>query len=1012
MKKMLTVLKNSFAVWGTVLLLCFAAVIYFNADVFGGNVFSAHVELADPLNYYEKNGTGYIINNTGLEIMVLDDHKYCYSIGGGMAEGGFYYARDVRCDDAGYIYVLDKLMNENGKNIDAERIVQFDAEGNFQGILYTKIHEDGSSVLQLYNLTVEDGTVSFVCTSPADSFDVCRISLDAPDEVKVQTYPYEHIYEIAWDFALDDAENVYISSKVGVIEKIDAQSGKKSVLFADTTKDAPYYSIPTSLEYASDGTLYFNDIGHRKIRKLYPDGKAETVVDIAEPIADPPEAFNENPIYSGLFVSEDLSVATIYSHNYFVETEDGEGEEIYEYKLLMKDADGRHTMNGSVFEKTQNLIVRDVVVTVLAALSIVILLILIVLIARMLVKANISGTVKLQIVIIFTAVCVVCISLSIVVTENNETYYDEIMNNLENIAFLMARDISEEDLAKINTPGDFMNESYQNISDSVLEVLNANINSERGIYCVIYKAQNDIVSAVYADDAMYGSAYPMPGSYEGSAEQWIYESGETLTAAAHSSAEGSFMLVLTPIFNEKDEVIGLMEIGTDLYSVSENTRNQVINAILLVITTVMVGVLLVSEIIVICANMRKRSLAADKSVPLDSGMIRPIVFLFFFVSNMPTAFLPVYSKSLWSESFPLPAEIAIALPVSAELFIAAITSLVFGFVVGKMGVKLTSILGAGLFALGNILCAFAPDLSMLLLGSAVTGLGDGMIILALNSYIAGYASEEQKNNGFVHYNAALLSGVNCGTVIGSAIAEKFGYAMTYTAATAFALLIVVFCLICIRNHKHVVSKETAEAKPNVFQFLFKPNILRYFLLISVPYLICASFLNYFFPLFGEENALTPTQISMAFLLMGVISIYFGPGLTKVLSEKLGAKNSMLLATALYAMALVIFVIRPEISTCYIAVVLFAFADSFGFTAQSVYYATLPETEAIGEGPAMGINSGFESAASTVGPLIFGAALMLGNVGGITLIAAVYIGLAALFVLTSLRVKRKAAKGEK
>ena len=63
-------------------------------------------------------------------------------------------------------------MNENGKNIDAERIVQFDAEGIFQGILYTKIHEDGSSVLQLYNLTVEDGTVSFVCTSPADSFDV------------------------------------------------------------------------------------------------------------------------------------------------------------------------------------------------------------------------------------------------------------------------------------------------------------------------------------------------------------------------------------------------------------------------------------------------------------------------------------------------------------------------------------------------------------------------------------------------------------------------------------------------------------------------------------------------------------------------------------------------------------------------------------------------------------------------------------------------------------------------
>ncbi|MBE6612701.1 MAG: MFS transporter [Ruminococcaceae bacterium] len=1005
MKTMLTAMKKSAPVWGAILLLVLIAVLYFNFGALGTGIFSPSVELTDPLNYYEKNGISCIINNSGLEIMVLEDGEYQYSIDGGCIDDGFYFARDVKLDAEGNIYVLDKQLNENGKDVDAERIIRYDADGNFSAILYSCAHPDGSSVLQLYNLTVTEESVHFVCTTPEDYFTVHTLFFENEELVITQPYEYEDIYEIAWDFAFDDAENVYISSKTGVIEKIDAESKKKTVLYDNDSTDEGYFSIPTNIEWAADGTIYFNDIGHRKIQKLHMDGTVETVVEIAEPFDEAPEAFNENPIYSGLFVGEDLSVATIYVQNYFIETQDGEGEQINEYKLYMKTADGSCLHNGSVFDKTASLFASGLLFFAVALIVAAAFVFIAVRVVMMIRKSGISGTVKTQIIIVFTAICVACISIYIIVSETNKVYYNEIMNNLENIAFLMARDIEEEDLENINTPADFMNESYQNISDSVLEVLNADLNNARGIYCVIYKAQNGIVSAIYADDAMYGSGYPMPGGFEGSAEQYIYETGETMTAASHSSAEGSFMLVLTPIFNEEDQVIGLMEVGTDLYSANEKSQKQVIDTILLVVTVVMVGVLLVSELIVIWSNMKKRRLAKDRSMPLDSALVRPIIFLFFFVSNMPTAFLPVYSRSLWSESFPIPMEVAIALPVSAELFIAAITSLVLGFAVSKLGVKLMSIAGAVLFAAGNLICALSPNLTMLIAASAITGIGDGLIILAVNSYIAGYENDEQKNNGFVHYNAALLSGVNCGTVIGSFIAERFGYSMTYFAGMVIALLLILFCVICIRNHKHTASEAAQASKPNVFQFMFKPNILKYFLLISAPYLICASFLNYFFPIFGEESGLTPSQISMAFLLMGVISIYFGPGLTKKLSEIMSPKKSMLLATALYALALLVFIIRPEISTCYLAVVLFAFADSFGFTSQSVYYATLPETVAIGEGPSMGINSGVESVSSTVGPLIFGFALMAGNVAGITMIAACFIGLAFLFVLTSFRIKK-------
>ena len=1101
---------------GVVFLLVGMFAVYFNYDVFGKGVFSTSVELIDPLNYYAKNNNTYIINNSGLEIMVLEDRKYQYSLTGGCIEDGFYYARDVKVDQNGNIYVLDKQLNENGKSVDAERIIQYDAEGNFIGILYSHPHEDGKSVLQIYNLMVEDGEVSFVCTSPDDTFSVCKVLSDSEGVLDTRTYSYENSYEVAWDFAFDEEENVYISSKTGVIEKIDGQTGERTVLYdassnqnnlfdiiaslggtgspiqlsqkgnrdsqgatsdsanrsvngqtsiqadafvtpagdayganktvrfdhicnrkiqnwsaevnisslIDTVKTfdrqigdkgilyvtssnpSDYFSIPTSIEYGSDGAIYFNDIGHRVIRKLYPDGTLKTVVGLAEPIEEPPEAFSEQPIYSGLFVSEDLSVATFYSHSYFYETEDGEGEQVYEYKLFEKSNDGTHLLNDSVFMKSRNLTVRGMLIAAVAAAVVVGLIIMMSKAIRTIFKANISGTVKTQLVIILTAVLTASISIYIIVSETNKVYYDEVMSNLENVGMLLAQNIDEEDLNRINTPDDFMNENYQNISDTVLSVLDYGINSERGLYCVIYKAQNDIVSVVYADDGMYGSGYPMPGSLEGSGEQMIYETGESVSVASHSSSEGNFMFVLGPIFNEDEEVIGLIEIGTDLYSINENTKKQVVDTILLVMTAVMVGVLLISELIVIRANMRKRSLSQDHNMPLDSGLIRPIVFLFFFISNMPTAFLPVFAGSLWTEDFFAPVEVATALPVSTELFVTAVMSVLLGFAVSKIGVKLMTILGTALIALGNILCAFAPDLFQLLLASAVTGTGNGLIVLAINSYIAGYDDDDQKNEGFMHYNAALLSGVNCGTVIGSMIAERFNYSMTYLTAMGICAILVVFCMICIRNHSDSVAEESASEKTNVLQFLCKPNVLKYFLLISAPYLICAAFLNYFFPIFGEENGLTPTQISLAFLLMGLISIYFGPGLTKLLSEQLGAKKSMLLATGLYAMALIIFIVRPQISTCYVAVVLFAFADSFGFTMQSVHYSTLPETVAVGEGPAMGINSGVESAASTAGPLIFGTMMMAGTVMGITIIAAGFIALALLFVVTSYKTGKK------
>jgi predicted MFS family arabinose efflux permease len=138
---------------------------------------------------------------------------------------------------------------------------------------------------------------------------------------------------------------------------------------------------------------------------------------------------------------------------------------------------------------------------------------------------------------------------------------------------------------------------------------------------------------------------------------------------------------------------------------------------------------------------------------------------------------------------------------------------------------------------------------------------------------------------------------------------------------------------------------------------------------------------------------------MAFLISGVISIYTGSVIGETVINCLGAAKAMLLASFIYAAALFYLFVNPSILSCYIVIILFAAADSFGFSAQSAYFISRPEVIRLGQGRALGIHSMVESAASACGSVVFGAALLLGEKRGILLIAVVFTVLMILYAIT-------------
>ena len=138
----------------------------------------------------------------------------------------------------------------------------------------------------------------------------------------------------------------------------------------------------------------------------------------------------------------------------------------------------------------------------------------------------------------------------------------------------------------------------------------------------------------------------------------------------------------------------------------------------------------------------------------------------------------------------------------------------------------------------------------------------------------------------------------------------------------------------------------------------------------------------------------------------MIAIYLGPTLTKVVSQRLGARGGLILSSAIYVAAFLLFAFSPSVGTAFFIIALLAVADSFGLAMQAVYFSDLPEVRAYGAGKAMGINSTVESIAQTVGPMIFAAVLMLGVEQGVMILAEGMGGVLLIFIASVLLDRKK------
>lgn len=289
-------------------------------------------------------------------------------------------------------------------------------------------------------------------------------------------------------------------------------------------------------------------------------------------------------------------------------------------------------------------------------------------------------------------------------------------------------------------------------------------------------------------------------------------------------------------------IAGTLVVGLDPRWLIERTQKRVLEFA----TLLVIGGLLSMELLY---GLKSRIEPDAEKVALTR--LRLPLVLFFIGSELPRAFLPMWSKDLTHQVLPqawegtlaarllvpvfdiLPQAVRMTLPIAIFLLAGALMSAVAGRYSARYGPKQLFKLGLALAACGHVLAWMSESLLSLSLARIFAGMSFGCISVAAFAHIrnAGGA-DSAKGGGMALYLSAYVTAAICGAGLGSLLEE---WADT-PAVFAFGLLCIGLCALTLRYlpQLHISSASTALKTGLVLKLLCQRPFVRLLLLMGLP----------------------------------------------------------------------------------------------------------------------------------------------------------------------------------
>ncbi len=901
-----------------------------------------------------ESGRLYIIDQGKKTVLITDGQgKLLRSIDCGTdGDSEPYYASLVAEGADGSIYVADTRYAGQGTRISQERIFRYDADGENGTCIYLIDYEaiEQEAPLQYGNiLSLREENGALVFTRKTDNgLAVCQLDLASG---RLQSAGY-------------DLPGQYISdadAEPGTLRPIFTNRLGQVCTVTDGATEVLLDEGRTSwMLCAEEGRIYYSDIAANAVLCYdLETGREEIVLEAPD-------------ILYGVQTAGGRLYTTDYMGYYMLE----DGEASYVDALTYSQPLLRCALWAALF------------LGGLLAVAVAYLLL-----APALHRPK-SELFQRMAIVLGVSLCMGCLVGYITITQMVSNQKATVMEQLNLFCDILVENTDTEALANIDSLADYKGEDFNQVKEPLDALTRMGYENGMYYYYAIYSTDGEIIYTIMDFEETLPARYPVYAyGEEGYTE--VLSDGESVEFGGDVSSYGSWAFVLKPIRDAAGTPIAIMEVGTNLDDLDSQIQELVKEVALTILSMAVVLLMIIVEIIFYAEHReRKRKNLALPGLAAQFPL-RLLIFLAYLVDCMQDAFVSILANQLYTPILGIPQSVGAALPLSAQVFAAAVMAFLGGGLSRKAGVKKTLVGGFLLEITGCLLCGAGGTYFSLLGGKAVIGMGLGLIIVSLNAIAARGEDEAESAKAFTDISAGTLAGVTAGAGVGSIILSFGHYSMVYFVGAAI-LLIGLALSFSGRDYKEVA---VAKAKEEVgfFRFLFNRQVITFLLLMLLPFLMGLSFREYFFPIYAAELGMSETMIGRLYLICGLLVIYAGPQLTGKLIARLGGKWTVTLASALIIAAPLLYVAIPTLATTIVGVLLLSVAISFGYAAQSTYYSELPSVEHYGGGRAMGIYSLFENIGQTIGPMIYGLAMMLGYRSGLGLIGGAMLALLLLFL---------------
>ena len=859
------------------------------------------------------------------------------------------------------IYLQD-VQTEVGIRMSGESIIELDSKGKLKGTAAKYLYSERTLQPHIIGLFETEKGVGYLYKLE-DRFRLVRLGEGE------STYPLEQAGLFMRSASFDPAKgDIYYSTYDGkVFRYVDGISD--ALLYS--SKDSSERSIPNEV-FFKDGILYVTDLGLRDVLAIHTD-TGET-----ERYAEDLDFYSKEIAYT-LNASNGLLAITAYTVKEYL------GDYSYEYVT---------SCHLTFVQKA--LAVLSKLAFALGVLSLILLLI----ILTLYLFKNGNVYTKMIYGVVVGAVSISGLIIAVVFPQFQDKLSDAFYERAELASSVVSAQLPKYAFQRLRDADDFMDTDYQEVKKVVTNVFFNNSDSMKDLYCCLYQVVDGVIVMTYSLKDSVGAVYPYDWEYAGSLEEQILTTKEGLKYQTDSS-EGQYLFTCDPILDDRGDAIGLIEVGKDMQSHREEIRRMIVDAFVNVMAVTVVQILTVIEVIYFAKGrneyLKQMKAATEKArVHLTPEIIRMISFLVFFLTNLSTAFLPVYAMNISGSVRGVPPEIMAAIPISAEVITGALFSVLGVSLVGKLGEKKAVFISALLFTAGFALRVF-PSIWMLILGNAVMGIGWGVILLCATTRIADLP-DDQKDDGFSQYNVAALNGVNCGVVFGGFLIKWVNYQAVFIISALLSLSVLVITGKYFNRGKQDRSEEK-EQRSGLFgtlAFILNPQVLILMFMIVAPIMICYYFLNYMYPILGTDYGLTETYIGYSYLLNGLCVMAFGGILTNFFTRTKKKREGLTLASLIYAGAFLLVVYFHNIPSLFAALALLGVSDSFGLPLQTGFFTDLNVVQKFGYGKALGIYNLVVNVAQTIGPFVFSYVLIAGMSSGLTVVLVTLAVLAVLF----------------